>query len=87
MNQSILFPDIQTWHADSQQVSFPAQQAGALIDCIISTEVLVRMSDRPINSEEQAIAIFSQLRFDLEDLAEELIEDENFNAFGQIEIT
>ncbi len=30
MNQNILFPDVQTWHAEQGQVEFPAQQAGAL---------------------------------------------------------
>ncbi|SON51287.1 DUF1488 domain-containing protein [Vibrio tapetis] len=86
MNQSILFPDIQSWKADSQQISFPAQQAGALIECIVHQSVLARMFDGEVANEEQALAAFSQLRFDLEDLAEELIEEENFNGLGQIEI-
>ena len=31
MNQSILFPDMQSWDEASQSVNFAAQQSGALI--------------------------------------------------------
>ncbi len=39
-----------------------------------------------INSKEKALAVFADVRFDLEELAEELIEDEAFNQSGQIEV-
>jgi len=87
MNQSILFPDIQSWQADRQQICFPAQQAGALIECVVSAEVLARLSATKVESEQQALSVFEQLRFDLEELAEELIEEESFNSLGQIEIS
>ncbi|GMM91050.1 DUF1488 domain-containing protein [Vibrio fortis] len=85
MNQSILFPDIQTWDAENQCVVFPAQQSGALIECTITLEELGKLAGREVTNE-QAIEVFSELRFDLEELAEELIEEEEFNSSGQIEI-
>lgn len=86
MNQSILFPDMQEWHAELKAVTFPAQQSGALIECIVSVEELMKLSGMTINSEQEALAAFVCVRFDLEELAEELIEDEAFNQFGQIEV-
>ncbi|WP_375751950.1 DUF1488 domain-containing protein [Vibrio sp. HN007] len=87
MNQSILFPDIQEWNEGTQAVVFPAQQSGALIECVISKAKLVELSGKNIESGEDALSIFADLRFDLEEVAEELIEDEMFNSSGQIEIS
>ncbi|WED21803.1 DUF1488 domain-containing protein [Vibrio sp. JC009] len=86
MNQSILFPDIQTWDADSEKVVFPAQQSGALIECEISKSKLEGISGASVDSEEEALQQFKTCRFDIEELAEELIEDEMFNSKGRIEI-
>ncbi|MDK9739188.1 DUF1488 family protein [Vibrio sp. D404a] len=85
MNQSILFPDIQTWDEENQSVVFPAQQSGALIECLVSLEQLAKLAGREVESD-QALSVFNELRFDLEELAEELIEEEEFNSSGQIEI-
>lgn len=86
MNQSILFPDRQEWHAELKAVTFPAQQSGALIECIVSVEELMKLSGMAIDSQQEALTAFASVRFDLEELAEELIEDEAFNQFGQIEV-
>lgn len=86
MNQSILFPDIQEWNPELEAVVFPAQQSGALIECLVSMQELQKISGVDINSEEEALAAFADVRFDLEELAEELIEDEAFNQSGQIEV-
>ncbi|MDG2932494.1 DUF1488 family protein, partial [Vibrio parahaemolyticus] len=40
MNQSILFPDIQSWDEVSQSVNFSAQQSGALIECFVTKQKL-----------------------------------------------
>ena len=37
-------------------------------------------------SSEQKLAAFETVRFDLEELAEELIEDEAFNQMGQMKL-
>ncbi|WP_070970307.1 DUF1488 domain-containing protein [Vibrio sonorensis] len=86
MNQSILFPDIQTWDEDGKRVIFSAQQSGALIECLVSIDELSKLSGQAVKSGDEAIAIFKQYRFDIEELAEECIEDENFNPLGQIEV-
>ncbi|MCG9575935.1 DUF1488 domain-containing protein [Vibrio tubiashii] len=86
MNQSILFPDIQSWDEDKQAVLFSAQQAGALIQCLVSKTELEKLSGQTVENERQALEVFSQYRFDLEELAEELIEDEEFNSQGWIEV-
>ncbi len=86
MNQSILFPDMQSWDEPSQSVRFPAQQSGALIECYVTKQKLVKMSGSDIKSEQQALEAFVACRFDLEDIAEELIEDEAFNEEGHIVI-
>ncbi|MFM2588495.1 DUF1488 domain-containing protein [Vibrio sp. TBV020] len=86
MNQSILFPDIQSWDEEKKAVVFTAQQSGALIQCLISKDELAKISGQVIGNEQQALEVFSQYRFDLEELAEELIEEEEFNSEGNIEV-
>ena len=44
MNQSILFPDLQSWDEKKQIVMFPAQQSGALIECVVTLAKLAEMS-------------------------------------------
>jgi len=86
MNQSILFPDIQSWDEALQAVVFPAQQSGALIECVVPLTELSRLSGRVVEDSQQALDTFAELRFDLEESAEALIEDEAFNQYGQIEV-
>lgn len=86
MNQDILFADIQLWDSEKQAVNFPAQQAGALITCWVSLAWLQQKTEQPLVDEADIIAAFSANRFDLEELAEEMIEDEDFNSNGDIEI-
>ena len=84
MNQSILFPDIQSWDEVSQSVNFSAQQSGALIECFVTNQKLEKLSGSLIETEQAAIKVFTDYRFDLEEMAEELIEDEAFNEEGHI---
>ena len=86
MNQSILFPDIQDWDEESQSIVFPAQQSGALLECVVSIEELSRLAGKDIEEGEQALAVFSELRFDIEELAEELIEEEEYDSSNRIQI-
>ncbi|UXI01259.1 DUF1488 domain-containing protein [Photobacterium sp. TY1-4] len=86
MNQDILFADIQHWDREKQAVSFPAQQAGALITCWVSLAWLQQQEAQTFSSEAEILAAFAASRYDLEELAEALIEDEAFNADGDIEI-
>jgi hypothetical protein len=84
MNQSILFSDMQSWDNTSQSVSFTAQQAGALIECFVTRQKLEELSGSVIDSEQIALDVFVNYRFDVEEIAEAFIEDETFNAKGHI---
>ncbi|MGF1717232.1 DUF1488 domain-containing protein [Photobacterium chitinilyticum] len=86
MNQDILFADIQLWDSQKQAVNFPAQQAGALITCWVSLSWLQKTIEQPLNEESDILATFAANRFDLEELAEVMIEEEEFNSDGDIEI-
>ena len=83
MNQSILFPELQKWQEYKSVVTFPAQQLGHTIDCLISIESLAKLKGDLIKGENNALQTFSEYRFDIE----ELIENEDFNQLGQIVIT
>ena len=87
MNQDILFADIQTWDNERQAVNFPAQQGGALINCWVSLAWLEKKCSQTLVDEAAALYAFGQCRFDLEDIAETMIEDEDFNPDGDIEIS
>lgn len=84
MNQSILFPDMQSWDEASQSVNFAAQQSGALIECYVTKQKLEKLRGSLIETEQAAIKVFTDYRFDLEEIAEELIEDEAFDEEGHI---
>ncbi|WEM42258.1 DUF1488 domain-containing protein [Photobacterium sp. DA100] len=86
MNQDILFADMQTWHSARQAVNFPAQQGGALINCWVSRAWLENACGQALANEAAVINAFVQCRFDLEEIAETMIEDEDFNGDGDIEI-
>ena len=87
MNQSILFSDVQTWDEPLQAIRFPAQQSGALIECLIRVVELEKLAGIRIETQQQALDVFGDNRFEIEELAEELIEEEEFNSQGEIEIT
>ncbi|KLV04995.1 DUF1488 domain-containing protein [Photobacterium ganghwense] len=86
MNQNILFPDLQQWDEQQQAVMFPAQQGGSLIACWVSLQWLVQHCQQPLSTEAEIMAAFGQYRFDLEEIAEDLIEEEAFNQDGEIHI-
>lgn len=86
MNQSIIFSDDLLVENEKQQVIFSAQQMGSLIKCSVSFLWLTEESGETVSTSQQAEEAFLQLRFDIEDKAEALIEDEELNASGGIDI-
>ncbi|PQJ83136.1 DUF1488 family protein [Aliivibrio sifiae] len=84
MNQSILFSDDAQWNEETQTVLFSAQQMGNLIQCGVTTSWLESESGEQIINDSDALRIFEEYRFDVEEQAEALIEDEEFNASGEI---
>ncbi|MCA2464752.1 MULTISPECIES: DUF1488 family protein, partial [Vibrio] len=55
MNQSILFPDMQSWDEVSQSVNFAAQQSGALIECFVTKQKLEKLSGSELDTEQAVI--------------------------------
>jgi hypothetical protein len=84
MNQAILFSDDAKWNGELRQIAFSAHHMGGLIECIVPEAVLSRISGCGITDEHSALDQFAQLRFDLEELAEVLIEDDSVNDLGQV---
>ncbi|RQM65080.1 DUF1488 domain-containing protein [Aeromonas enteropelogenes] len=84
MNQGILFPDLMEWQAQEQRVHFPAQQMGALINCYISRRRLEKMTGLVLTKEDDIVRAFESVRYDIEDIAEKLIEEQEFGEDGAI---
>ncbi|MEN9532736.1 MAG: hypothetical protein RIQ83_1960 [Pseudomonadota bacterium] len=84
MNQGILFPELADWQPHEQRIHFPAQQRGALVDCYISRRRLEKMTGLSLVREEDILRAFESVRFDIEDLAEKLIEEQEFAEDGAI---
>ncbi|MEF1211787.1 DUF1488 domain-containing protein, partial [Vibrio alginolyticus] len=55
-----------------------------LIECFVTKQKLEKLSGSLIETEQAAIKVFTDYKFDLEEMAEELIEDEAFNEEGHI---
>ncbi|WP_394213570.1 DUF1488 domain-containing protein [Enterovibrio calviensis] len=84
MNQSIIFADDQRISADRQAVHFDAQQSGVLIPCFVAIADLQKHHQGELTSEKAILDVFSQYRFDYEDLAQEAIEAEDINERGEV---
>lgn len=82
MNQAIQFPDREEWRTDVSAVVFPAMVYGMQLTCAISGEMLASRfgGDTP----EQWLEIFQQHRWDLEEEAEGLIQDQQEDAQGWV---
>lgn len=81
MNQAIQFPDQQSWSEARQEMAFPALVMGQLIQCRVSKARLLQLAG--VEQGESA-ALFHELRFDLEEIAEEKINAEDFAPDGGI---
>ncbi|UCX03085.1 DUF1488 family protein [Shewanella glacialimarina] len=82
MNQSVIFTD--QLYMETNQVRFIAQQQGMHINCFASFAVISALCDHQVVNEHNAVHLFEQCRFDLEDKAEALIEQEAFSDSGDI---
>jgi hypothetical protein len=81
VNQAIQFIDRVEFDEQKQRLTFYAQVSGLIVECHINTNSLM------LEDATMAKEYFETLRFDYEDLAEQLIDDEEYNSAGQIEIT
>ena len=76
MNQSILFNDDLAWHDEHQAVCFTALSSGALFHCIVTTSLLGRLSGKEADTPAGWVVLAEGSQFELEELAEALIEDD-----------
>jgi hypothetical protein len=80
MNQAIQFIDRLEFRKSANQLVFFAQVSGMLVECVIAVGGLDLVDD------SHAACYFEKNRFDYEERAEQLIEDESYNSAGQIEV-
>ncbi|WP_279205271.1 DUF1488 domain-containing protein [Obesumbacterium proteus] len=85
MNQAIQFPDQEEWDANKKAVLFPATLNGFQICCAIYIEELKRMSEDRQNVDP--LVLFRSLRWDLEDIAEYKILNEDYSDDGWVWIS
>ena len=81
MNQAIQFIDRLEFREPDHQLVFFAQVSGMLVECIIEVNTL------KLTDESHTTEYFEKYRFDYEERAEELIEEESYNSAGQIEVS
>lgn len=72
MNQAIQFVDRYTYIVERKAIQFEAIVSGLIVYCFIEHDGL------------QVEMYLNQNKFDLEDQATELIEDEEYNELGEI---
>ncbi|MGB2078205.1 MAG: DUF1488 domain-containing protein [Vibrio sp.] len=84
MNQAIIFSDDVTWNEKDQQLIFIAQVSGQVVECVVSHQKLQQLAQKVVHGVEDAFVAFEVCRFDLEEEAETLIQDEAYNEFGQV---
>jgi len=91
MNQAIIFSDNEQYNINSQQVEFQAQSQGTLVSCVISLSYLQKLNEiteitpeQLIDIETTVLTLFDSARFDIEDLAEEMINQQAFNEGGKV---
>ena len=84
MNQSILFNDGVVWQETQQRLMFSAQMMGATVPCYISRHYLEQLAARPLLRPADLLQTFEALRFDIEELAEQKIEKQEFAEDGSI---
>ncbi|CRL66097.1 MULTISPECIES: DUF1488 domain-containing protein [Proteus] len=79
MNQSIQFPDRETWLAESNSVLFPVMINGMLFNCQITEQELIERF-----GVGDGILLFKQNRWDIEEEFEELITEYELSTLHPI---
>jgi hypothetical protein len=84
MNQSIQFNDGVEWQEAQQRLMFSAQMLGTTLQCYISRHYLEQLAARPLVRLDELLQTFEALRFDIEELAEQRIAEQEFAEDGSI---
>lgn len=86
MNQAILFSDDRQWQSAIKSIYFVAQVMGNQIQCCISAQKLSELAQKNIENEAQALLVFQTYQFDIEELAEQAILNEDYDQQGKIQL-
>lgn len=95
MNQTIIFTDNEHYNIALSQIEFQAQSQGILISCVISLSHLKRLNEQTErvtdkllesdnNDQKHVLDLFENVRFDIEDIAEKMINQQAFSEDGRI---
>ncbi len=84
MNQSIQFNDGAEWQEKEQRLMFTGQMLGTSLSCYISRRYLEQLAGRPLSRPEELLQAYEGLRFDIEELAEHKMEEQEFSEDGAI---
>ncbi|MDC9594269.1 DUF1488 domain-containing protein [Xenorhabdus sp. IM139775] len=79
MNQSIQFPDREEWDEIENKVIFPAMVDGLLVECIISSDEIIKRYGK----DHHPLDLFRQHRWDLEEEFETVILSGHDDQFGR----
>ncbi|MCL2920184.1 DUF1488 domain-containing protein [Shewanella litorisediminis] len=85
MNQSIIFADAISIDGKKQQLMLVAHQQGMRIECVLPFERLSALSGEEV-TVTNAAALLETVRFEVEEMAESLIEEDAFDEWGRIEL-
>ncbi|MBT1446281.1 DUF1488 family protein [Shewanella sp. JM162201] len=85
MNQSVIFADAISIDGKKQLLKLVAHQQGMRIECVLSFARLQQLCKTPVNVDNAA-SLLEGVRFEVEELAETLIEEDAFDEWGRIEI-
>ncbi|MFT8212280.1 MAG: DUF1488 domain-containing protein [Symbiopectobacterium sp.] len=80
MNQAIQFPDREAWNEEDSMIYFPVLIGGFQRECRISAaQIQVRFGG---SDADTWLALFREHRWDIEDLFEDLVLNEQDDSFG-----
>ena len=86
MNQDIIVGDEIYWQPDEQRVAFSTHWQGRQVPCFITLHRLEHLSGQQLADEANVILAFEQVRFDIEELVCERIEEAAFAPDGSISL-
>jgi hypothetical protein len=82
MNQSILINDDMTWNAQTKSVVFSAINAGAIVNCQITKQYLIKKGLDEEFDPLSIIAFCKLIDFDIEEDAHQAINNEQLTSDG-----
>ncbi|MCL2891287.1 MULTISPECIES: DUF1488 family protein [Brenneria] len=80
MNQAIQFPDRESWDDERQTIRFPVLVNGFQQDCLISAQQMRQRYGGA--TPEQWLSLFRENRWDLEEVMEKMVLNDEYDSQG-----